>query len=84
MDEIREYEKLEGSALNKVKELLAYEVTKLVHGEEEAKKAQQTAAAIFSGMGDGVGVGDNVGVGVGVSVAVGAGVAVSVGVAVTV
>ncbi len=52
MDEIREYEKLEGSALNKVKELLAYEVTKLVHGEEEAKKAQQTATAIFSGMGD--------------------------------
>ena len=52
MDEIREYEKLEGSALNKVKELLAYEVTKLVPGEEEAKKAQQTATAIFSGMGD--------------------------------
>ena len=52
MEEIREYEKLEGSALNKVKELLAYEVTKLVHGEEEAKKAQQTASAIFSGMGD--------------------------------
>ena len=52
MDEIREYEKLEGSQLNKVKELLAYEVTKLVHGEEEAKKAQETAAAIFSGQGD--------------------------------
>ncbi len=52
MDEIREYEKLEGSALNKVKELLAYEVTKLVHGEEEARKAQQAANAIFSGMGD--------------------------------
>ena len=52
MEEIREYEKLEGSQLNKVKELLAYEVTKLVHGEEEAKKAQQTAAAIFLGLGD--------------------------------
>jgi len=52
MDEIREYEKLEGSQLNKVKELLAFEVTKLVHGEEEAKKAQETAAAIFSGQGD--------------------------------
>ena len=52
MDEIREYEKLEGSQLNKVKEVLAYEVTKLVHGEEEAKKAQETASAIFSGAGD--------------------------------
>ena len=52
MDEIREYEKLEGSQLNKVKEVLAYEVTKLVHGEEEAKKAQATASAIFSGAGD--------------------------------
>ena len=52
MDEIREYEKLEGSQLNKVKEVLAYEVTKLVHGEDEAKKAQATASAIFSGAGD--------------------------------
>ena len=52
MDEIREYEKLEGSQLNKVKELLAFEVTKLVHGEEEAQKAKETAAAIFSGQGD--------------------------------
>ena len=52
MDEIREYEKLEGSQLNKVKELLAFEVTKMVHGEEEANKAKQAAAAIFSGAGD--------------------------------
>ncbi len=52
MDEIREYEKLEGSQLNRVKEVLAYEVTKLVHGEEEAKKAQEAATAIFSGAGD--------------------------------
>jgi len=52
MDEIREYEKLEGSQLNRVKEVLAYEVTKLVHGEEEAKKAETTASAIFSGAGD--------------------------------
>ncbi len=52
MDEIREYEKLEGSQLNRVKEVLAYEVTKLVHGEEEAKKAQEAAKAIFSGAGD--------------------------------
>ncbi len=52
MDEIREYEKLEGSQLNKVKEVLAYEVTKLVHGEEEAAKAQQAAQAIFAGVGN--------------------------------
>ena len=52
MDEIREYEKLEGSQLNKVKEILAYEVTKLVHGEQEAQKAQQAAQAIFAGVGN--------------------------------
>ena len=52
MDEIREYEKLEGSQLNKVKELLAFEVTKMVHGEEEANKEKQAASAIFSGAGD--------------------------------
>ena len=52
MDKIREFEKLEGAALNSVKELLAYEVTKLVHGEEEAQKAQSAARAIFSGTGD--------------------------------
>ena len=48
MDEIREYEKLEGSALNPVKERLAYELTMLVHGEEEATKAQNAARAVFS------------------------------------
>ena len=52
MEEIREYEKLEGSQLNRIKGILAYEVTKLVHGEEEAKKAQEAATAIFSGAGD--------------------------------
>ncbi len=52
MDEIREYEKLEGSALNTVKERLAYEVTKLVHGEDEAGKAQAAAKAVFGGAGD--------------------------------
>lgn len=51
MEEIREYEKLEGQALNAVKERLAFEVTKLVHGEEEAKKAQDAARAIFAGGG---------------------------------
>ncbi len=52
MEEIREYEKLEGSQLNKIKEILAFEVTKLVHGEEEATKAQQAAQAVFAGIGN--------------------------------
>jgi len=47
MEEIREYEKLEGQELNKIKALLAYEVTKMVHGEEEAKKAQEAAQSVF-------------------------------------
>ncbi|MBR5219137.1 MAG: tyrosine--tRNA ligase [Clostridia bacterium] len=51
MDEIREYEKLEGQELNKIKALLAYEVTKMVHGQEEADKAKQAAEAIFAGGG---------------------------------
>lgn len=49
MDKIRTIEGWEGSKLNEAKELLAYEVTKLVHGEEEAKKAQEAAKAVFSG-----------------------------------
>lgn len=40
-------QKLEGGELNKVKEILAYEVTRLIHGEEEAKKAQEGARALF-------------------------------------
>ncbi len=51
MDEIREYEKLEGSALNEVKARLAYEITKLVHGEDEARKAADAAKAVFGGAG---------------------------------
>ena len=47
MEEIKEYEKLEGQQLNAVKERLAYEVTKMVHGEEEAKKANDAAKAVF-------------------------------------
>lgn len=47
MDEIAEYEKLEGQQLNTVKERLAYEVTKMVHGEDEANKAQASAKAVF-------------------------------------
>ncbi|MBO5930154.1 MAG: tyrosine--tRNA ligase, partial [Clostridia bacterium] len=51
MDEIREMEKWEGAELNRAKARLAFEVTKLVHGEEEAQKAKQTAEGIFSGGG---------------------------------
>ena len=47
MSEINELAKLEGSQLNEAKRILAYEVTKLVHGEEEATKAKQAAEAIF-------------------------------------
>ena len=49
MEQINEYAKLEGQQLNTAKEVLAYELTNLVHGEEEAKKAQEAARAIFSG-----------------------------------
>ncbi|MDD6688529.1 MAG: tyrosine--tRNA ligase [Clostridium sp.] len=49
MEQINEYAKLEGQQLNSAKEVLAYELTNLVHGEEEAKKAQEAARAIFSG-----------------------------------
>ena len=47
MEEISEMAKWEGKELNEAKRRLAYEVTKLVHGEEEAKKAQEAADAIF-------------------------------------
>ena len=40
---------MEGSQLNQAKEILAYELTNLVHGEEEAKKAQESARALFTG-----------------------------------
>ena len=51
MSEIREMEKWEGSELNKAKRILAYEVTKLVHGEEEANKVKEAAEAVFGGVG---------------------------------
>ena len=47
LEQIDELAKLEGSEINKAKEVLAYEVTKLIHGEEEADKAQQAAKALF-------------------------------------
>lgn len=49
LEEIDEMDKWEGSQLNKAKEILAFELTKLVHGEEEANKAQKAARALFSG-----------------------------------
>ena len=52
MDEVRRLGALEGSEINKAKEILAYEITKLVHGEEEAKKAQDAAKALFAGGAD--------------------------------
>lgn len=52
MDEIKEYEKCEGSELNKVKEVLAYELTKIVHNEEEAEKALNASKALFSSGGN--------------------------------
>ena len=48
LDEIDEYAKLEGSELNRAKEKLAYEVTALIHGDEEAKKAADAAKSVFS------------------------------------
>ena len=53
MDEVNRLSALEGSQINEAKKVLAYEVTKLVHGEEEAIKAQEAAAALFSGAGMG-------------------------------
>ncbi len=47
LEEVREMEKWEGSQLNQAKEILAYELTALVHGEEEAKKAQEGARSLF-------------------------------------
>ena len=51
LEQIDEMDKWEGSQLNTAKEILAYELTKLVHGQEEAEKAQSAARAIFGGGG---------------------------------
>jgi len=53
LEEIAQYEKLTDSAVNQAKEKLAWEVTKLIHGEDEAEKAQSAAKALFSGAGEG-------------------------------
>ncbi|MGN0159307.1 MAG: tyrosine--tRNA ligase [Brotaphodocola sp.] len=52
LEQIDEMDHWEGSQLNTAKEILAYELTSLVHGEEEAKKAQEAARALFSGQGN--------------------------------
>ena len=52
LDKINEMEKWEDSRINEKKEILAYELTKLVHGEEEANKALQAAKNLFAGVGD--------------------------------
>ena len=51
MDEVNRLSAMRGSDINKAKEILAYEVTKLVHGESEAKKARDGARAAFGGGG---------------------------------
>ena len=52
LEQINEMDSWEGAQLNTAKEILAYELTKMVHGEEEAEKAQQTARSLFSGAAD--------------------------------
>ncbi|MCR4955588.1 MAG: tyrosine--tRNA ligase [Lachnospiraceae bacterium] len=52
LEQIDEMETWEGAKLNEAKEILAYELTTLVHGEEEAKKAQEASHALFAGGGD--------------------------------
>ena len=51
LEQIDEMDRWEGSQLNRAKEILAYELTNLVHGEEEAKKAEEAAKALFAGGG---------------------------------
>ena len=52
LDEIAEMEKWEDSRINEKKDVLAYELTALVHGKEEAEKAREVSRSLFSGMGD--------------------------------
>ena len=54
LEEIDKMDSWQGEQLNKAKEILAYELTKMVHGEEEADKAQAAAKAVFGGSGEGV------------------------------
>ena len=52
LEEVEAMESWEGAQLNEAKEILAFELTKLVHGEEEAQKAKEASHALFSGAGD--------------------------------
>lgn len=52
LEKIAEMENWDGSRINEKKEILAYELTTMIHGEDEAKKAQETARALFSGAGN--------------------------------
>lgn len=52
LEEIQAMESWEGAQLNQAKEILAFELTKLVHGEEEAQKAKEASHALFAGGGD--------------------------------
>jgi tyrosyl-tRNA synthetase len=54
MEKIREYQKLEGAELREAKKVLAFEATKIVHGEEKAKEARATARALFISVSDSV------------------------------
>lgn len=56
MEDVRRLSSLKDAQINEAKRILAYEVTKLVHGEEEAKKAQGAAEALFEGKGDSDGI----------------------------
>ena len=51
LEEIDEMDKWQGAELNKAKEILAFELTKMVHGEDEARKAEESAKALFGGAG---------------------------------
>ncbi|MDD3347940.1 tyrosine--tRNA ligase [Oscillibacter sp.] len=51
LEQIDEMDRWDGSQLNRAKEILAYELTKMIHGEEEAEKAQSAARALFGGSG---------------------------------
>lgn len=52
MDEINRLSSLEGEKINEAKKIAAFEITKLIHGEEEAKKAEEVAMALFNGKGN--------------------------------
>ena len=52
MEEVERLSSLEGQEINEAKKIAAYEITKLIHGEEEAKKAEQAARALFEGKGN--------------------------------